>query len=284
MKILRNILSVLLVVVMVVTTVYSAVLLTVRVTVTENLVWEVAENLNYAALPLPDGNENGGTTTITEVLNSSLSSLDITMTENEVNDALRSFSVNRIMADFTAETREWLLGDGAEPTISSAKIAKTVAANMPENLSGLLSIFGNPEEVLAEMLSEYTSQLDLHEYFAHLEPYRPFLSEGALFLALSAVLLIAMLVLVCQKMRVVPWLVSVGLGIFLSGACAIFLRYYLSDVRELFVSPVYEFSAPVLAALFRNAVILTAGGLAVAVVSAVAGALVSSVKNANLDD
>lgn len=284
MKILRNILSVLLVVVMVVTTVYSAVLLTVRVTVTENLVREVAENLNYAALPLPDGNENGGTTTITEVLNSSLSSLGITMTENEVNDALRSFSVNKIMSDLAAETREWLLGDGAEPTISSAKIAKTVAANMPENLSGLLSIFGNPEEVLAEMLSEYTSQLDLHEYFAKLEPYRPFLSEGALFLALSAVLLIAMLVLVCQKLRVVPWLVSVGLGIFLSGACAIFLRYYLSDVRELFVSPVYEVAAPVLAALFRNAVILTAGGLAVAVVSAVAGALLSSVKNANLDD
>ena len=65
MKILRNMLSVLLVVVMVVTTVYSAVLLTVRVTVTENLVREVAENLNYAALPLPDGDENGGTTTIT---------------------------------------------------------------------------------------------------------------------------------------------------------------------------------------------------------------------------
>lgn len=284
MKILRNILSALLVVVMTVTTVYSAILLTVRVTVTENLVREVAENLNYAALPLPDGNENGGTTTITEVLNSSLSSLDITMTENEVNDALRSFSVNRIMSDFAAETREWLLGDGAEPTISSAKIAKTVAANMPESLSGLLSMFGNPEEVLDEMLSEYTSQLDLHEYFAHLEPYRPFLSEGALFLALSAVLLIALLVLVCQKLRVVPWLVCVGTGIFLSGACGIFLRYYLSSVRELFVSPVYEVAAPVLAALFRNAVILTAGGLAVAVVSAVAGALVSSVKNANLDD
>ena len=277
-------LSVLLVVVMVVTTVYSAVLLTVRVTVTENLVREVAENLNYAALSLPNGDENGGTTTITEVLNSSLSSLDINMTENEVNDALRSFSVNKIMSDLAAETREWLLGDGAEPTISSAKIAKTVAANMPENLSGLLSMFGNPEEVLAEMLSEYTSQLDLHEYFAKLEPYRPFSSEGALLLGLSAVLLIVMLVLVCQKMRVVPWLVSVGLGIFLSGACAIFLRYYLSDVRELFVSPVYEVAAPVLAALFRNAVILTAGGLAVSVVSAVAGALVSSVKNANLDD
>ncbi len=284
MKILRNMLSVLLVVVMVVTTVYSAVLLTVRVTVTENLVREVAENLNYAALPLPDGDENGGTTTITEVLNSSLSSLDITMTENEVNDALRSFSVNRIMSDLAAETREWLLGDGAEPTINNAKIAKTVAANMPESLSGLLSMFGNPEEVLAEMLSEYTSQLDLHEYFAELEPYRPFLSQGALYLALSATLLIVMLVLVCQKLRVVPWLVSVGLGIFLSGACAIFLRYYLSDVRELFVSPVYEVAAPVLAALFRNAVILTAGGLAVSVVSAVAGALVSSVKNANLDD
>ena len=179
MKILRNILSVLLVVVMVVTTVYSAVLLTVRLTVTENLVREVAENLNYAALPLPDGDENGGTTTITEVLNSSLSSLDITMTENEVNDALRSFSVNRIMSDLAAETREWLLGDGAEPTINNAKIAKTVAANMPENLSGLLSIFGNPEEVLAEMLSEYTSQLDLHEYFAKLEPYRPFFIAGS---------------------------------------------------------------------------------------------------------
>ena len=284
MKILRNILSVLLVVMMTVTTVYSAILLTVRVTVTENLVREVAENMNYAALPLPDGDENGGTTTITEVLNSSLSSLDITMTENEVNDALRSFSVNTIMSDFAAETREWLLGDGAEPTISSAKIAKTVAANMPESLSGLLSMFGNPEEVLAEMLSEYTSQLDLHEYFAEFEPYRPFLSEGALFLALSAVLLIAMLVLVCQKLRVVPWLVSVGLGFFLSGACGIFLRYYLSSVRELFVSPVYEVAAPVLAALFRNAVILTAGGLAVTVVSAVAGALVSSVKNANSDD
>lgn len=284
MKILRNMLSVLLVVVMVVTTVYSAVLLTVRVTVTENLVREVAENLNYAALSLPDGNENGGTTTITEVLNSSLSSLGITMTENEVNDALRSFSVNKIMSDLAAETREWLLGDGAEPTINNAKIAKTVAANMPESLSGLLSMFGNPEEVLAEMLSEYTSQLDLHEYFAELEPYRPFLSQGALYLALSATLLIVMLVLVCQKLRVVPWLVSVGLGIFLSGACAIFLRYYLSDVRELFVSPVYEVAAPVLAALFRNAVILTAGGLAVSVVSAVAGALVSSVKNANLDD
>ena len=106
MKILRNMLSVLLVVVMVVTTVYSAVLLTVRLTVTENLVREVAENLNYAALPLPDGDENGGTTTITEVLNSSLSSLDITMTENEVNDALRSFSVNKIMSDLAAETRE----------------------------------------------------------------------------------------------------------------------------------------------------------------------------------
>ena len=156
MKILRNMLSVLLVVVMVVTTVYSAVLLTVRVTVTENLVREVAENLNYAALSLPDGNENGGTTTITEVLNSSLSSLGITMTENEVNDALRSFSVNKIMSDLAAETREWLLGDGAEPTINNAKIAKTVAANMPESLSGLLSMFGNPEEVLAEMLSEYT--------------------------------------------------------------------------------------------------------------------------------
>lgn len=280
MKILRNMLSVLLVVVMVVTTVYSAVLLTVRVTVTENLVREVAENLNYAALPLPDGDENGGTTTITEVLNSSLSSLGITMTENEVNDALRSFSVNKIMSDLAAETREWLLGDGAEPTISSAKIAKTVAANMPESLSGLLSMFGNSEEVLAEMLSEYTSQLDLHEYFAKLEPYRPFLSQGALFLALSAVLLIVMLVLVCKKMRVVPWLVSVGLGIFLSGACAIFLRYYLSDVRELFVSPVYEVAAPVLAALFRNAVILTAGGLAVSVVSAVAGALVSAIRKA----
>ena len=284
MKILRNMLSVLLVVVMVVTTVYSAVLLTVRVTVTENLVREVAENLNYAALSLPDGNENGGTTTITEVLNSSLSSLGITMTENEVNDALRSFSVNKIMSDLAAETREWLLGDGAEPTINNAKIAKTVAATMPESLRGLLSMFGNPEEVLAEMLSEYTSQLDLHEYFAELEPYRPFLSQGALYLALSATLLIVMLVLVCQKLRVVPWLVSVGLGIFLSGACAIFLRYYLSDVRELFVSPVYEVAAPVLAALFRNAVILTAGGLAVSVVSAVAGALVSSVKNANLDD
>ena len=206
------------------------------------------------------------------------------MTENEVNDALRSFSVNRIMSDFAAETREWLLGDGAEPTISSAKIAKTVAANMPESLSGLLSMFGNPEEVLAEMLSEYTSQLDLHEYFAQLEPYRPFLSEGALFLALSAVLLIAMLVLVCQKMRVVPWLVSVGLGIFLSGACGIFLRYCLSSVRELFVSPVYEVAAPVLAALFRNAVILTAGGLAVTVVSAVAGAMVSAVRKAGAGD
>ena len=89
-----------------------------------------------------------------------------------------------------------------------------------------------------------------------------------------------MLVLVCQKMRVVPWLVSVGLGIFLSGACAIFLRYYLSDVRELFVSPVYEFAAPVLAALFRNAIILTVGGLAVAVASAVAGALVSAIRKA----
>lgn len=280
MKILRNILSVLLVLVIAVTTVYSAVLLTVRATVTENLVREVAENLNYAALPLPDGNENGSTTTITYVLNSSLSSLGITMTENEVNDALRSFSVNRIIADFAAEVREWLLGDGAEPTISSAKIAKTVAANMPENLSGLLSIFGNPEEVLDEMLSEYTSQLDLHEYFVQLEPYRPFLSEGALYLSLSAALLLVILVLICQKMRFVPWLVSVGLGIFLSGAVCVFLRYYLSGVRELFVSPVYEVAAPVLAALFRNAIVLTAGGLAVAVVSAVAGAMISAVRKA----
>lgn len=280
MKILRNILSVLLVLVMVVTTVYSAVLLTVRVTVTENLVREVAENLNYAALPLPDGNENGGTTTITEVLNSSLSSLGITMTDDDVNDALRSFSVNKIMADFAAETREWILGDGAEPVISSAKIAKTIAANMPENLSGLLSIFGNPEEALEEMLSEYTSQLDLHEYFAKIEPYRPFLSEGALYLSLSAVLLIVMLVLVCQKLRVVPWLVYVGMGFFVSGACGIFLRYYLSTVRGIFVSPVYEIAAPVLAALFRNALILTAGGLAVAVVSAVAGAMVSALRKA----
>lgn len=280
MKILRNILSVLLVVVMVVTTVYSAILLTVRVTVTENLVREVAENLNYAALPLPDGDENGGTTTITEVLNSSLSSLDITMTENEVNDALRSFSVNRIMSDFAAETREWLLGDGAEPTINSAKIAKTVAANMPESLSGLLSMFGNPEEVLAEMLSEYTSQLDLHEYFAQLEPYRPFLSEGALFLALSSVLLIAMLVLVCQKLRVVPWLVSVGIGVSLAGVCCAVLRFRLTGIRQFAVSPVFELTSPVFVMIFYVSTILITGGLALALVSAVAGCLVRSVKRA----
>ena len=280
MKILRNIISVLLVLVIAVATVYSAVLLTVRVTLTENLVREVAENLNYAALPLPDGNGNGSTTTITDVLNSSLSSLGITMTDDDVNDALRSFSVNKIMSDFAAETREWLLGDGPEPVISSAKIAKTVAANMPENLSGLLSIFGNPEEVLAEMLSEYTSQLDLHEYFAKLEPYKPFLSEGALYIALSAALLVVMLVLVCRKLKVAQWLTSVGLGIFLAGAGCIALRYWLSSVRELFVSPVYEIAAPVLAALMRNSMIITAAGLALAMISSLAGAMISAVKKA----
>lgn len=177
--------------------------LPVRHLLTHDYVYSYFVSLDYSTATFPDG--NGGYTSLTEAINSSVSELDVTMSADEVRDLIETFSFNVIAADFVAELRDWLIDDAPEPKLDPNSAAEKIIDNLPSTLLTFLSMMGGAEEILPDMLAAYMEMIDVDVLVEELEPYKETLSEGRLYLSASfAIGSVLALMLVCG-MKIKTW-------------------------------------------------------------------------------
>lgn len=175
----------------------------VRRLLTNDYVYSYFASLDYSTALFPDG--NGGDTSLTEVINSSVSELDVTMSAEEVRDLIETFSFNIIAADFVAELRDWLIDDAPEPKLDPNSAAEKIIDNLPSTLVTFLSMMGGAEEILPDMLAAYMEMIDIDVLIDELEPYKATLSEGRLYLSVSFALGSALALLLVCGMKPRMW-------------------------------------------------------------------------------
>lgn len=264
-------------VLLVCTSCISLAVFSVRSAVTNELVYNTFADVDYSSVNIPDG--EGGYTSITSVINSSLEPVGISMSNDEVRDALDAFGVDIIVSSFAQEVRDWFFDDAPTPTLDPYKISAIVMDTLPQTVLSLMSLVGDPEEILPEMLSAYTDMVDIDALTSSLEPYKVFVSQSMLLISFSAAVGLCIFLLLVLRMHYGKWLVVSGTSLAVSAVGAIVAAVLLS--REFYDTGVF---APIVTAVTSSVAncgkLMFVSSVAVAVVAGVVWKMFSLVKNA----
>ena len=269
MKALRNTLAVVLTVIMILSLTYSALLFTVRRCVSTVHIPTILLSMDYSTLPLPDG--EGGTISVYDKLSSILHVLAITIDKDRVTDCVRLLSINKILSDIADETIDWFFFDGAYPTkITPRYMAEFSLTYAGDDVNNLISLFGDPVEVLSTVIEAQLEPLDIDGHLAEAEKYKPFFSSGAMYLSLSLAAGAALLALVCLKMKAGKWLYFIGVGVVLSGGLC-YAAYILMVNNEYYrtIAQLQQLFYPTVVTAGIYGVILMIAGLVPAVIAGI---------------
>lgn len=280
-RIILTALAVLLTVVLTVTSLSASLISCVRVHFTPRYVYNFMNSIDYASLELPDG--EGNTAPLCDIVNSQVRDLGIYFTEDDINDLIRTFSIDAVIASYMQDVRSWVLDDGPVPMLNADEVAEMITAGLDSSLYMFLAIFGDPNVILSDAISGMVSAADFSGLFEKGDVIPAIFAEDALIFVISLCASVFLLILFTQKMKLVPTAIYTGISCILTGSVMLFARQILAPFKaQLLAAPdmlpesVFDtVYMPFMGTVHRTGTFISLGGLAVLVVFAVTGAFVS---------
>ena len=284
-RVLLALLSLVLALLLAASILVSAGIFTVRRTVSPAFVSDTAHNLDYAAVRFPDG--WGGFTTLLDEFNDALGWYGIEFTAGSLNEMVRTLSFDDILADYLADFRAWLFDYGPKPFLDPDEAARRVLSGVDPSAVNVLSLFMEPEELVAENIALFTDSAQTSARLDALEPLRTALSRDTLLFALSAAALLFLLLLASRRLKLLPTLTLTGGAAALAGGCmALAPRLLAGQKNALLVdlsmpeSTLDILYRPLMAQITANGRLLLFAGLALAAVAGLLWFLTASVRRA----
>lgn len=289
-RILLILISVLLTVLLTVTTLTSSLISCVRAQFTPGFIYNYMNSIDYASLELPDG--NGNIATVCDIMNNQVRDFGIYFTEDDINSLVQMFSIDAILTSYVQDVRTWALNDGPVPTLNAKEAADTVMHGLDNSLYAFLSMFGDPSQTLASAIEGIAAAADLSALFEKAELIQKVLAFDAMFFVISISVSVFLLILIANRLKLVPTAVYTGLACIVTGSVMIVSRQIAAPYKaQLFSSPdmlpeslfdtLYN---PFMATVHRTGVVIALGGLAAIVVFTVIGtfsAMIAREKAAN---
>lgn len=280
-KIILALLSFVLAVLLAATSLYAIALSTVRSHYTPGYVYNFMNSLDYASLEIPDG--NGGSGTLCDLANSAVSDFGIRFTERDLNSAVRSFSLDTVIASFVQDVRSWAFDNAAAPKLDPDYIADTMLSGVDQSILMYFSLFGDIPSLLSESIENITESVDLDSTFSEAEPYRELLSEGTLMFVVSVCATLVLLIFVTRRLRLVPSAVISGSSFIVSGSVLAFADKLLTPIKAQLVAEIPESTVdlvwlPLIEKLHDAGVFTALVGIAVIIVFAVIGSFANMIK------
>lgn len=279
--IILAVLSVVLAVLLAVTSLYAAALYTVRSHYTPEYVYNFMNSLDYASLEVPDG--NGGSGTVCDLVNQSARDFRIQFSEQDINTLVRTLSLDAVITSFVQDLRTWAFDNGAAPRLDADETADTILSGIDSNVLMFLSMFGDVNTLLSDMLSNITEAADFGETFEEAEPYRELLSQGTLTFVLSVSATLVLLILVTRQLKIVPTAVFAGSAWIVSGSLLLFANNFLAPFKTEIITSIPESTfdlvyLPLMEALHRTGTNMALTGLAIVVIFTVIGSFSNMIK------
>ena len=263
----------------------SAGIFTVRRTVSPAFVSDTAHNLDYASVRFPDG--WGGFTTLLDEFNDALGWYGIEFTAGSLNEMVRTLSFDDILADYLADFRAWLFDYGPKPFLDPDEAARRVLSGVDPSAVNALSLFMEPEELVAENIALFTDSAQTSARLDALEPLRTALSRDTLLFALSAAALLFLLLLASRRLKLLPTLTLTGGAAALAGGCMTLAPRLLAGQKNALLvdlsmpeSTLDILYRPLMAQITANGRLLLFAGLALAAVAGLLWFLTASVRRA----
>lgn len=270
-RVLLATLSILLAVLLAASLLASAGIFTVRRALSPAFVENTVDGLDFAAVRFPDG--WGGFTTLLDEFNDALGWYGIAFTRESLNEMVRSLSFDRILKDYLLDLRTWLLEYGPAPVLDPDEAARTVLSGVDPSAVNVLSLFMDPEELVAENIALFSDSADPAR-LASLEEVRVVLSRDTLLFALSAAAVVFLLLLVSRRLRLLPTLTFAGISAALAGGVMAFAPLLLAGQKNALLvdlsmpeSTLDILYLPLMARITSNGRLLLFGGLALAAVA-----------------
>lgn len=230
LNVCRWLLVILLTVVLCAGLVLTAVSASIRLAFTPEAVVYTMENLNYAAVQLPDG--YGGFATVLDSINDQLGYYGMELTENDLNELIRMLSVDDILTVFVQDFRSWLLEYGPVPQMDPYEMAELALSGIDPAVLNLLRMFADPTDTVAAFLSRISAIADMSERLDSLEPVRMLLSKGSLIFAASVCAALALVILLLTGMRFAPSCTAWSAAVAVSGAAMMFAPVLMNDWKN----------------------------------------------------
>jgi len=286
MKILTRILviflSLLLTVLLTVTTLSASLISCVRAQFTPEYIYNVMNQLDYAALRLPDEDEN--IAPLCDIINDHTREFGIYFTEQDLNDLIRALSIDAVLTSYMQDIRSWALDDGPVPALNADEIAQTVLSGLDPSLYRVLSLFGEPEKALSDALNGMVSAADFSHIFEKAELIQTFLAADFMIFIISLSAGLFLVILIVNRLKLVPAAVYTGVACIFSGAVMIFLAEYLDLILQLYAGVefianelLYNTYYVLMDTVRRTGLVIAVGGLAAIVAFAVIGIFASMI-------
>ena len=197
-KTLRITFSVLLTIAMLLCTLSAGAIWSVRNAYTSERIYDRLNSIDWASVELT---YNGQAMTLCDIYNLELGLYLGEMTAADFDDIIYYFSIDTVVASFIQDLRAWAFDYAPAPTLDPNELAATILSRIDGTLLQYLSFFGEPEELLAEMIGRVTENTNIEELLAAYEDYRIFISDSALYLTASAAAVLFLLILIINSLR-----------------------------------------------------------------------------------
>ena len=253
----------------------SAGIYTVRRTLSPAFVENTVDGLDYSSVCFPDG--WGGFTTLLDEYNDALGRNGITITAQSLNEMIRTLSFDVLLKDYLEGFRAWLFEYGPKPYLDPDEAARTVLSGVDQSAVNVLSLFMDPQDLVAENIALFTDSAQTSARLDSLETLRTALSRDTLLFALSVAAVLFLLLSVSRRLRVLPTLTLTGLSAALAGGCMSMAPTLLArqknallvdlSMPESTLDIVYR---PLMARIASNGSLLLFAGLALAAVAGLA--------------
>ncbi|MCR5681650.1 MAG: hypothetical protein K6G29_04285 [Clostridiales bacterium] len=253
----------------------SAGIYTVRRTLSPAFVENTVDGLDYSSVCFPDG--WGGFTTLLDEFNDALGWYGITFTAQSLNEMVRTLSFDVLLKDYLEGFRAWLFEYGPKPYLDPDEAARTVLSGVDQSAVNVLSLFMDPQDLVAENIALFTDSAQTSARLDSLETLRTALSRDTLLFALSVAAVLFLLLSVSRRLRVLPTLTLTGLSAALAGGCMSMAPTLLArqknallvdlSMPESTLDIVYR---PLMARITSNGSLLLFAGLALAAVAGLA--------------
>ncbi|MBR5679596.1 MAG: hypothetical protein IKX19_03005 [Clostridia bacterium] len=274
-RVLLALFSLLLVFLLAASLLVSAGIYTVRRTLSPAFVENTVDGLDYASVRFPDG--WGGFTTLLDEFNDALGWYGITFTAQSLNEMVRTLSFDVLLKDYLEDFRAWLFEYGPKPYLDPDEAARTVLSGVDQSAVNVLSLFMDPQDLVAENIALFTDSTQTSARLDSLETLRTALSRDTLLFALSVAAVLFLLLSVSRRLRVLPTLTLTGLSAALAGGCMSMAPTLLArqknallvdlSMPESTLDIVYR---PLMARITSNGSLLLFAGLALAAVAGLA--------------
>ncbi len=199
--------------------VYSCAVYSVREVYSEEFVYNLIEGVDFGALEFPA--DGGGTVTLAEMAGAGLNIGGVIIDEENLDYLVRFFSIDDVISAILQDWRGWLFDFRDIPVFDPYALADIIVSGMERDVYEYFAGFGDVRELFAAPVGAVLASVDSGEIAGVLEPVRVVISGGALWVGGSAVILMALVLLLVLGRRIWRWGCLIGVCGGVSGSAVL---------------------------------------------------------------